>query len=151
LSEDAQALVSSPGPFKERYGNMFVRGISRGGLFIGTIRIETRSSDESRKIAAELQGSYGLFEAAAKTTFSEVQTRYGVSTFIDMYHDGGPVDLYITNFTDPQQLLDNANRFIEEFKNNPDTVARPVSVILAPTTIAKGPVHPDAAKLEFAQ
>jgi hypothetical protein len=151
LSEDAQALVSSSGAFKERYGNMFVRGISRGGLFIGTIRIETRSSDESKKIAAELQGSYGLFEASAKTSFSDVQTKYGASTFIDMYHEGGPTDLHITNFTDPQQLLDNANRFIDEFKNNPDTVARPFSVILAPTTIAKGPVHPDAASVEHAQ
>lgn len=151
LSEDAKRLVSSPGDFKARYGNAFVRGIGRGGLFVGSMRIETESSDQSEEISAELKGSYGLFTADIQANFSNIQEKFRASTFIDMYHEGGPVDLKMTNLTDPLQLLDNANRFLTSFDTDADKAAVPYFVTLAPIAIAKGPVPPDAAKLEHAQ
>jgi len=151
LSPEAQALVSSPSDFKARYGNMFVRGIGRGGLFVGTIRMETQSSEASQEISAALEGSYGLFEASVASKFTEAQEKFKASTFINMYHEGGPIDLQITKFDDPKQLLDNANRFLESFKTDPDKYAVPYFVTLAPIAIAEGPVPPNSADLEHAQ
>jgi len=155
LSQDAKTLVSSPGDFKARYGNAFVRGIGRGGLFVGSMRIETESSEHSDEIAAELKGSYGLFTADIKANFSNIQQKFRASTFIDMYHEGGPVDLKIDHYDNPLELLENANRFLESFKTDPEATdseaAVPYFVTLAPIEVAKGPLPPDAAKLEHAQ
>jgi hypothetical protein len=151
LSPDARSLVSNPAAFKARYGNMFVRGLGRGGLFVGTMRIETQSSEQSRDIAAELKGSYGLFDTDIKAKFHEMQKKYKSSTFIDMYHEGGPTDLKITDLTDPLKLLDNANRFLDSFDTEPDKVASPYFVTLAPIEIAEGPLPPNSADLERAQ
>ena len=151
LSQDAQKLVSTYGDFKARYGNAFVRGIGRGGLFIGSMRIETESSDQSEEIAAELKGSYGLFSAQIKATFKKVQKKFRTETFIDMYHEGGPVDLEIKDLTNPLELLENANRFLKSFDKDPDNMAVPYFVTLAQIEIAKGPLPPNAAELEHAQ
>ncbi|MFG3596475.1 PASTA domain-containing protein [Bradyrhizobium sp. RDI18] len=151
LSQDARDLVSNPASFKARYGNMFVRGIGRGGLFVGTMRMETQSSEESLDIAAELKGSYGLFSADIKAKFSEMQKKYKSSTYIDMYHEGGPIDLKIADLTNPLQLLDNANRFLDSFNTEPDKFAVPYFVTLAPIAIAQGPLPPNSADLEHAQ
>lgn len=151
LGPDAQNLVGNPAAFKARYGNMFVRGIGRGGLFVGTMRIETQSSEESLDIAAELKGSYGLFSADIKAKFSEMQKKFRTSTYIDMYHEGGPIDLKITDLTNPLELLDNANRFLDSFNTDPDNFAVPYFVTLAPIAIAQGPLPPNSADLEHAQ
>jgi hypothetical protein len=151
LSQDAQGLVSNPAAFKARYGNMFVRGIGRGGLFVGTIRMETKSSEQSQQIAAELEGSYGLFSASVQSKFSEAQKKYKTSTFINMYHEGGPIDLKITDLANPLELLNNANRFLDSFNTDPDKFAWPYFVTLAPIAIAQGPLPPNSADLEHAQ
>jgi|GEM_PF-2028775 hypothetical protein len=151
LSQDAQGLVSNPEAFKARYGNMFVRGIGRGGLFVGSMRIDTQSSEESLDIAAELKGSYGLFSAELKGKFSEVQSKHKTSTFINMYHEGGPTDLQIKDLTDPLQLLENASLFLDSFKTDPDKYAVPYFVTLAPVAIAQGPLPPNSVDIEHAQ
>jgi hypothetical protein len=151
LNPSAANLIDRPEDFKMKYGNVFVRGIGRGGLFVGTLRIDTTSSQESEDIAGELQGSYGLFSASAKMKFEEIQKKHRTSIFINMYHEGGPIDLAIRDFTDPLELLANANRFLESFRNEPDKVARPYYATLAPITIAEGPLPLNAADLEHAQ
>ena len=151
LSQDAQTLVNRPDVFTARYGNAFVRGIGRGGLLVGTLRVETSSSEESQQISAELQGSYGLFSADAKLKFDNLQKKYHTSTFFDMYHEGGPIDLQVSDFSNPVELLENANRFLDSFKTDPNKVARPYFVTLAPVTIAQGPLPPNSAELEHAQ
>ena len=74
---------------------MFVRGISRGGLFVGLLRIDTHSESDSESISSELQGSYGLFSADAEANFKKVQHNYRSEIFVQMYHEGGPTDLKI--------------------------------------------------------
>lgn len=148
---DARTLVDRPDVFAMRYGNVFVRGIGRGGLFAGWLRVETGSSQQSEEIAAELQGSYGLFSADAKTKFESLQKKYRASAYLDLYHEGGPVDLRISDFTNPLELLENANRFLESFNTDAAGVARPYFATLAPLTIAQGPLPPNSADLEHAQ
>lgn len=150
LSPDARTLMDRPDVFAMRYGNVFVRGIGRGGLFTGWLRVETASSQQSEEIAAELQGSYGLFSAEAQSKFKSLQEKYRTSAYLDFYHEGGPVDLRISDFTNPLELLENANRFLESFNTDAAAVARPYFATLAPVTIAQGPLPPNSADLEHA-
>lgn len=153
LSDDADGQLDRPDIFVQRYGNVFVRGVQRGGIFVGTLRIETTSSQQSTDIAGELAGSYGLFSADIQTKFSSIQTKYKCSIFVDMYHEGGPVDLQITDPSDPKQLLDNANAFLSSFRAQPEEqVAKPYFVTLAPLSIARSRNLPlNTADVEHAQ
>jgi len=151
ITHDAAALADRPDIFAQRYGNYFVRGVSRGGLFVGVLRVETADSKSSDDISAELQGSYGLFHADAKTKFQETLTRHNAKVFCMMYHEGGPTDLKITDPTDPIQLLSAANDFLTSFATKPAEVAVPYRVTAAPVVIANGPLPSNAAELEHAQ
>ncbi|NOK12289.1 hypothetical protein [Corallococcus exercitus] len=151
LSPGAAEVIGRPDVFTTRYGNMFVRGIGRGGLFVGVLRVDTTSSKESTDIAAELGGSYGLFSADLDGKFKDVMTKYHNEIFVQMYHEGGPINLNITNPGDPLELLNNANLFLQSFSATPEKFARPYFVTLAPISIARGPQPPNTAQLEHAQ
>ena len=153
MTADADNLLDRPDIFSTRYGNAFVRGVQRGGLFVGTMRVDTNSSEQSTSISNDLAGSYGLFSAEAKVKFSEVQRKYNCSVYVDMYHEGGPVDLKIHDITNPADLLDNANLFLESFRTQPEeAVAKPYFVTLAPIAIARSvKLPPNVADVEHAQ
>jgi len=153
LTADADNLLDRPDIYSARYGNVFVRGVQRGGLFVGTLRVDTSSSQQSTDIEAELKGSYALFSAGAKTKFGEIQQKYNCTVYVDMYHEGGPVDLGIHDPTNPAELLDNANRFLQSFATQPEeAVARPYYVTLAPVAIARSVHLPlNSADVEHAQ
>lgn len=148
LHPDAAALVDNPGVFALRYGDMFVRAITRGGLFVGVMRVDTSSSQESNELAAALQGSYGLFSADAKTHFQDAISKYRSEVYVQIWTEGGPGDLKITDPQDPMQLLDNANKFVQAFHDTPDEVAHNYEVLLSPVTIATGPLPPNAVDIQ---
>jgi hypothetical protein len=151
LTSDAASLVVHPDQFEDRFGNMFVRGLSRGGLFVGLLQIDTSSQQDSESIAAELHGAYGLFSADAQTKFQDIQSKFRASTFVQMHHEGGPVGLGITDPTDPMQLLSNANLFLKSFQDDPSAVAVPYEVTLAPITIAEGPAPLTPVQIQHAE
>jgi len=151
LTDEAAEVIENPELFEARYGNMFVRGLGRGGLFVGVLRVDTGSSEESLQIAAELQGSYSLFSGSAATKFSEVQEKYKNEVFVRQYQEGGPMDLKINDPSEPLELLTNAKLFQDAFAQNPDKMAVPYIVTLAPTTIAEGPLPPNPAEIQKAQ
>ncbi len=91
------------------------------------------------------------FSGDAQFKFNEALKKFKTEVFVRMYHEGGPVELQITDPQDPLQLLNNANRFLQSFKDSPDQVARPYFVKLATTTIARGPSPPNAADIQHAQ
>ncbi len=151
LTPEAAQLVDNPPVFAQRFGNVFVRSMERGGIFIGVLRIDTSSSEESESISAELKGSYGLFSAEAKTKFSEVEKKFSSDVFVQMYHEGGPINLGIKDPTNPLELLTNVDLFLNSFVVNPDASAVPYLVTLAPITIATGPLPPNEEDLSHAQ
>jgi hypothetical protein len=151
LTDQASQIADNQMVFAQRFGNMFVRGISSGGFFIGYMRIDTGSAELSNSISAELSGSYGLFSAEAEVKFREVQRKYRSELTIDMYHEGGPTNLQINSFEDPLELLRNLNLFLDSFETRPNQVAVPYSVTLAPLTIANGPLPPNEVDLQHAQ
>jgi len=151
LTSEAAKIVDNPSIFAQRFGNVFVRSMERGGIFIGVLRIDTSNSEESESVSAELKGSYGLFSAEAKTKFSEVEKKFSSDVFVQMYHEGGPANLKIKDPTNPLELLTNANLFLDSFATNPDSSAVPYLVTLAPITIATGPLPPNEEDLSHAQ
>jgi hypothetical protein len=151
LSPAALRVVERDDVFTKRFGNMFVRGIRRGGLFVGVMQINTMNAEDSESISAELEGSYGLFSAEAKTKFSEIQKKYRSETRITVYHEGGPIDLSMHDINDPNQLYLMLQKWLASFKDNPAENARPYYATLAPITIANGPPPSNAADIQHAQ
>lgn len=151
LTLEAGKVVDRPDIFAQRFGNAFVRTMERGAIFIGVLRVDTSNSEESESIDSELKGSYGLFSGDAQERFSEVEKHFRSDVFVQMYHEGGPPGLKITDPTDPRELLRNANLFVESFTTNADASSVAYNVTLAPITIATGPLPPNQADLGLAQ
>jgi hypothetical protein len=155
LTDAAGAVIQHPELFEQRYGNMFVRGLGRGGLFVGVLRVDTGSSKESMNIASDLEGSYALFSGSAAEKFSKMQEEHKSEIFVRQYQEGGPKDLRITDISNPLQLLENANKFLDSFKaGSPEELAKvavPYFVTLAPTTIAEGPAPLSPEEIQKAQ
>lgn len=151
LSERAAELIRDPATFAGAYGNVFVRGVGRGGLFIGVLRIDTQSQSDAENISAQIKGSYGLFSADAETNFNEIKKKFISNVHCSMYHEGGPASLKITDPSNPLELLNNANLFLNSFQENPDTNAVPYYVTLSAMEIARGPLPLNAAEIQKSQ
>jgi hypothetical protein len=151
LTPGAAAMTDNPQNFHTRFGDMFVRGIGRGGMFIAVLKIETSDEQSTKDISNKLSGSYGAFSADAETKFTEVQRDFRCDIQVRVYHEGGPVDLVMDNIADPTQLFGLLRTWFKSFAEHPDQAAVPYFAILAPTVIANGPLPPNAAETEHAQ
>jgi hypothetical protein len=150
LAGPASEVVHDPELFTGRYGDMYCRACSRGGLFIGLMRVETFDSSEANSIEAELKGSYGFFSAEATTNFSSVETQHNVNVFCSIHSEGGPA-IRIQHPDNPAELLDLANTWMTAMQQDPDHNAVPYEWTLSPVTIAEGPRPLNAAQVEHAQ
>jgi hypothetical protein len=151
LSPAAVALADNPQNFALRFGDMFVRGIGRGGLFIAVLQLDTSDEQTSDQISSELSGSYSLFSGEAKANLEKIQKDFRSDLSIKVYHEGGPVDLNMASIDDPVQLLVMLGAWLNSFAERPDQVAVPYFATLAPTVIANGPLPLNAADAEHAQ
>jgi hypothetical protein len=151
LAPPAANIVNRQDVFSERYGNMFVRGIGRGGLFVGVLRIDAATSQSSDAISAELEGSYGLFSADAKMKFEKVRQNHRSEIHISVYHEGGPVNLALNSLDDPVELYTMLQKWLDSFQSDPESNSRPYYVTLAPITAADGPIPPNLAQIQHAQ
>lgn len=150
LTPEATAVLDRQDVFTERYGNMFAHSCDRGGLFVGLLRIETKSEEQSQQISADLKGSYGLFSAEVSTNFSSVEKKYDASVYCSMYSEGGPA--FDTHHPDdPVALLDYANAWFKAMHDDPEHNAVPYTWTLAPVTIAAGPLPPNEIDAAHAQ
>jgi hypothetical protein len=151
LTSTARESINNTELFTTRYGTMFVRGIDRGGLFIGLIRIDTSSAEEAQTISGELSGAYGLFSAEAQMKLQQLDQRYQSTISIKVYHEGGPIDLSMDDIQNPMQLYDVFRQWLQAFRADPVANAVPYSVSLAPIVIANGPPPLNEVDLQHAQ
>ena len=151
LSPAATEVVNNPAVFSTRFGNMFVRGIDRGGLCIGVIQVDTETKEETEFISVGLSGSYGLFSAEGKTKFETAIKSSKSNISIRVYHEGGPENLEVKDPTDPMEIYQLMNDFLQSFHDDPEKNAVPYNVTLAPLAIANGPVPPNEADVQLAQ
>lgn len=153
LRKEASAVVDRPDIFDQRFGNVFVRTIERGGLFVTVMRIETSSSEDSFNISSELEGDFGELstdsESKLSNKFAKIARDPRFNMSFQTYREGGPVDLATS--LDASEVLANANLFLHSFATNADAMAVPNLVTLAPITIADGPQSPISVDLENAQ
>jgi hypothetical protein len=142
-AEAAELLANgNVGLFVERYGDYFVRGIKSGGQFFGTIRIETSSEKDRKEVEANLSASYGLFASGnVSTKFSEVLDKTKSQTTVQLYYEGGDVQIKPQTITD---LITASNQWSDSVENK----QKPYSVQIVPWTIANGPQPPNKADLE---
>jgi hypothetical protein len=150
LTVAAQEMMDNPTAFKARYGDLFCRACTRGGLFVGVLRFETYDVESSNKIEAELQGSYGLFSADVSVKFDKVSREHSASLYCSLYSEGGPL-LRINNPSSMQELLDSANKWTDALATHPEQYSRPYQWTLSPITIANGPLPPNVAQIQGAQ
>ena len=151
LSVAALEIAGRPDAFASRYGNMFVRGIGRGGVFLATMQFDTASSEESTAISSQLSGSYGAFSADAEQRLTDVEKNFHADLSIRVYHEGGPIDLSMDNIEDGNQLYQMLRQWLKSFQDDPAKNSVPYSVTLAPIAIASGPIPPNAAEIQHAQ
>lgn len=150
LTSEAALMVDRPEIFESRYGNMFARACSRGGLFVGVLHLETFSEEEATSIESDLKGSYGLFSADASVKFKKVCADRKVSVYCRLYSEGGP-KLQIHDPTDPAELLQTANAWMAAVNADPDRQAVPYEWTMSPISIAEGPLPLNQADIENAQ
>ncbi len=150
LTPAAAGVVDNGNIFTQRYGNMFLRACKRGGLFVGLVRVETFDETEATSIEGELRGAYGAFSADAKTNFSKVTSNHNASVYCQVYVEGGPA-VVISDPTDPKQLLDAANAWVQALYNEPEKYAHPYEWTVSPITIAEGPMPPNVADIQHTQ
>jgi hypothetical protein len=93
LTPAAAALVDNPEMFHTRFGDMFVRGIDRGGLSVAVMKLDASSDEEAESISSELSGAYGLFSAEAQQNFEKIQKDTHSEVSISVYHERGPIGL----------------------------------------------------------
>jgi hypothetical protein len=151
LTPNAAAMVDNPQNFARRFGDMFVRAIGRGGLFVAVMKVETSDEQSTTEISNKLSGAYGMFSADAEVNFSEVRRDFSCDIEVQVYHEGGPVDLVMDKLDDPVLLFALLKTWLKSFADNPEKAAVPYFAILAPTAIANGPLPPNAAETEHAQ
>ncbi|MFI7612855.1 hypothetical protein ACIBP6_16655 [Nonomuraea terrae] len=150
LTDPAKEVNARPDVFSARYGDMFCRACSRGGIFVGVLRLEVQDAREATELEAELQGSYGAFSAEAKTTFTSSIEKHNARAHFTLYTEGGP-ELDIDDPFDPEELLDHANDWQKAMRDEAEENAVPYEWTLSPLTIAEGPTPPNAAQLQHAQ
>lgn len=151
LTTQAAQLAGRDDVFPNRFGNMFVRGMGRGGIFIGVMQINTMNAEDSKSIASELSGSYGAFSAEAKEKFDEIQKKYHSELSVIVYHEGGPIGLSMGKLDDPNELYMMLQQWLKAFQTNPAESAVPYSATIAPIAIANGPIPPNSAQLQHVQ
>jgi hypothetical protein len=134
LSPTAAALTAGGNGelFSERYGDCFVRGMTRGGQFFGLIRIDTQSNEARETIVNKLSGTYGAFSAEVSGNISDAMKATSSSADIRIYYEGGRV---VTQPQSPQDLL----KASQEWAGSVEAEPVPYSVTLAPYVVADGP------------
>lgn len=151
LTPAAAALVDNPQMFQTRFGDMFVRGVDRGGMFVAVMKLDTSNEEESESISSELSGAYGLFSASAKQKLEKIQKDTHSELSISVYHEGGPIGLVMSSLDDPMQFYNMFQMWLKSFVDDPNGMAVPYAATLAPIAIANGPLPPNAADAEHAR
>ena len=95
---DAQALVrdGKQEKFRQRYGDLFIRGIKSGGEFVAVLSITSSVKSEERELAVSLKASFdgvvagGSVDTAVRSRQEELRSRSEVR--VSIYQRGGSGD-----------------------------------------------------------
>ncbi|MFI6594775.1 PASTA domain-containing protein [Nonomuraea sp. NPDC050536] len=131
--------------FRGVFGDMFVRGMQRGGFFVGICRIQTKDSTEQQSLSATVSGGYATFSASGGFSSEFKNALSSKSISINVYAEGGKVATKQPGSLEELQAISQAW---------PATVreeAVPYSVLLDSHEILNLPRTPNFIDLEHQQ
>ncbi len=118
IKDDAKTLLEdgNMASFQDQYGDMFVRGLVRGGLFFATIQIFCKDETEKESIKAKVSASYAAISGSVQFDTNFQQTLSEHSTKVSCHIEGGdPAQaLPVTVKT----MMDRAIHFPGELKDH---------------------------------
>jgi hypothetical protein len=143
FSDEAARLVAAgqSEAFLERYGDVFVRGINRGGVFFGFCRIDTHSEESREKMSLKVSASYGMFSAKVAVDMENAAKETNSKITVQFHYEGGVVHGHPTT---PTELLSAYDEWI----NSVDASAQAYNVTMDSYALVAGPPPPNAEDLE---
>lgn len=144
LSSDAQQDQGTASVFHDRFGDTFIKTVTRGGRFVGVLKIDTRSETDADQIANQLKGSYEIFSGDVGVKINSTTSNYDCTVEVDLWSIGGPI---FQKPTDPDGLITCLNAFLDAFRTNPEANAQIFEATLAPVQDALGPLPPNSVDI----
>jgi hypothetical protein len=143
FSDEAASLVAAgqSEAFLERYGDVFVRGIDRGGVFFGFCRIDTHSEESREKMSLKVSASYGMFSAKVAVDMENAAKETNSKITVQFHYEGGIVRGHPTT---PTELL----AAYDEWINSVDASAQAYNVTMDSYALVAGPPPPNAEDLQ---
>jgi hypothetical protein len=127
--------------FQEQYGDMFVRGLVTGGLYIGVMQIETTGGTDKQNVKGHLSAAYGLFGKAQADFNREImRILSGRSFYVTGYVEGGA----LSTPRSPEELLNSVSNWPTTVKGN----AVPYGALLSPYSILPLPNPPTFVNIQ---
>ena len=121
---DAQNLVrdGKQDKFRQRYGDLFIRGVKSGGEFIAVLSITSQVKTEERELAASLKASFdgvvagGSVSAEVASRQESLRSRSEIR--VSIYQRGGSGD-QISYVGTVDEVLERLKSFAVSVKDNP--------------------------------
>ena len=117
ISANASTLISqgNMSAFQQQFGDKFVRGLSTGGAFFGTVEIVTNDETDRENIETAISGAYGVVNGKVSLSDSFSKAISNHSVHVQVYTEGGQLPAQLP--TDPVSLLNAANTWLPTVQN----------------------------------
>jgi hypothetical protein len=115
----AANAITTGQPFQGRYGNAFIRGLTKGGRFYGFIRIDIHKEEVRQQISGGVSGSYGTFlSAKVQTDLNNRQDRGEIDIVVNVKTEGGEAIPDVSTVDDMRTAY---SKWRDSVDNKPDT------------------------------
>lgn len=145
FTEDAWKMLEARNTkrFRERFGDMYVRARVDGIEFFGVTRIEAQRKQVQEQMAAQIEASYGLFEAKAKIDFNESMKSESHKIEVLVFQNGGRIQFC----NSLEAMFDHVKEALEDTQGA-KRLGRPLLADLADYKLLKHP-HDDTSYVKI--
>jgi hypothetical protein len=106
-SPTAIKMVEKPGLFRHQFGDMFVRGLRRGGVYFGVVEIRTTDATDQQNLSLDVSAAYGPFSAEGKFSESFTNVVKNRNINITVHQEGGDISPRPTTLDQLQTVSSN--------------------------------------------
>jgi hypothetical protein len=103
--------------FQDQFGDMFVRGLERGGQFFGVIEVKCTDQSDQQSVSVQVGGAFGPFSASGEFSQSFKDTVSNHQTHVNSHIEGGQVPQVLP--TSLQAMMDTASSWPHTVDANP--------------------------------
>ena len=116
--------------FTRNYGDSYVAETINGGLLTGFFRLFASNEEEREAISASISGGSGPWSASFNANMQTRTLRQMKNVHIELYRAGGPGEVPVKQYEDPNKALDDFLALAERFPASVDPVQNGRPVIL---------------------